>query len=146
MAAHSLNVKTFIHEQNSIAGKANLTLSNYVDLIGVSFKSSINEFPKEINKANYYDLLKIPGIGPTSAKKIISSRKFYTLEMKDLQKMGISLKRAKYFILCNGKYFANKKVFQKEFLINNLILEEEKKENNTNHQLSLWGKNENLSV
>ena len=106
----------------------------------------LNEFPKEINKANYYDLLKIPGIGPTSAKKIISSRKFYTLEMKDLQKMGISLKRAKYFILCNGKYFANKKVFQKEFLINNLILEEEKKENNTNHQLSLWGKNENLSV
>lgn len=47
MAAHSLNIKTFIHEQNSIAGKANLTLSNYVDLIGVSFKSSIRQFPKE---------------------------------------------------------------------------------------------------
>lgn len=47
MAAHSLGIKTFIHEQNSVAGKANLTLSNYVDLIGVSFKSSINEFPKE---------------------------------------------------------------------------------------------------
>ncbi len=47
MAAHSLNVKTFIHEQNSVAGKANLTLSNYADLIGVSFKSSMKEFPKE---------------------------------------------------------------------------------------------------
>lgn len=46
-AAHSLGIKTFIHEQNSIAGKANLTLSNYADLIGVSFKSSMNEFPKE---------------------------------------------------------------------------------------------------
>lgn len=47
LAAHSLGIKTFIHEQNSVAGKANLTLAKYVDLIGVSFKSSINEFPKE---------------------------------------------------------------------------------------------------
>lgn len=46
-AAHSLKIKTFIHEQNSIAGKANLSLSSKVDLIGVSFKSSMNEFPKE---------------------------------------------------------------------------------------------------
>lgn len=46
-AAHFLGIKTFIHEQNSVAGKANLTLSNYADLIGVSFKSSLDEFPKE---------------------------------------------------------------------------------------------------
>lgn len=46
-AAHSLKIKTFIHEQNSVAGKANLSLANKVDLIGISFKSSINEFPKE---------------------------------------------------------------------------------------------------
>lgn len=45
-AAHSLKIKTFIHEQNSVAGKANLSLSDKVDLIGVSFKSSMNEFPK----------------------------------------------------------------------------------------------------
>lgn len=47
MAAKSLNIKTFIHEQNSIAGKANLWLSKFANLIGVSFKSSITEFPKE---------------------------------------------------------------------------------------------------
>lgn len=47
MAAHSLKIKTFIHEQNSIAGKANLMMSKKVDLIGVSFKSSMKEFPKE---------------------------------------------------------------------------------------------------
>ena len=46
-AAKSLNIKTFIHEQNSVAGKANLSLSSKVDRIGVSFKSSLNEFPKE---------------------------------------------------------------------------------------------------
>ena len=42
-----LGIKTFIHEQNSVAGKANLVLSRYADLIGVSFKSSIDEFPKD---------------------------------------------------------------------------------------------------
>ena len=46
-AAHSLGIKTFIHEQNSIAGKANLGLAKVVDLIGVSFKSSMKEFPKD---------------------------------------------------------------------------------------------------
>ena len=46
-AAHKLGIKTFIHEQNSVAGKANLILSRYVDKIGVSFKSSMNDFPKD---------------------------------------------------------------------------------------------------
>lgn len=46
-AAHKCGVKTFIHEQNSVAGKANLFLSNFVDKIGVSFESSKDQFPKE---------------------------------------------------------------------------------------------------
>lgn len=46
-AAHKLGIKTFIHEQNSIAGKANLGLVKYASLIGVSFKSSMNDFPKD---------------------------------------------------------------------------------------------------
>ena len=47
LASHALGIKTFIHEQNSVAGKANLTISKYVDRIGVSFRSSMTEFPKE---------------------------------------------------------------------------------------------------
>ena len=47
LAAHKLKIKTFIHEQNSVAGASNKFLSKYVDLIGVSFKSSIKEFPKD---------------------------------------------------------------------------------------------------
>ena len=47
LAAHSLKIKTLIHEQNSVAGKANLMLSKYVDLIAVSFKSSLNSFPSD---------------------------------------------------------------------------------------------------
>ena len=45
-AAKSLGIKTVIHEQNSISGKANLALSKCVDKIFVSFKSSLDEFPK----------------------------------------------------------------------------------------------------
>ena len=98
----------------------------------------LNEFPKEINKASYYELLKIPGIGPTSAKKIISSRRFFTIEFNDLKKMGISLKRAKYFILCNGKYFASKSIFQKKFIESNLVLEEKITKEERVNQLSLF--------
>ena len=43
--AHKLGCKTFIHEQNSVAGKANLMMADCVDLIGVSLKSSMKEFP-----------------------------------------------------------------------------------------------------
>ncbi len=44
-AAHKLKIKTFIHEQNSVAGASNKFLSKYANLIGVSFKSSLKEFP-----------------------------------------------------------------------------------------------------
>ena len=97
-----------------------------------------DEYPKEINKADYYDLLKIPGIGPKSAKKIISSRRYFNIEFKDLKKMGISLKRAKYFILCNGKYFTNMDIFKKSFIQSNLILENKETIKDTGVQLSLF--------
>ena len=99
----------------------------------------MEEFPKEINKVSYYDLLKIPGIGPKSARKIISSRKYFKIEFNDLKKMGISIKRAKYFILCNGKYFTNPSIFKNKFIEENLILEDRKKGiTNTGIQLSLF--------
>lgn len=97
----------------------------------------LDEYPKEINEASYYDLLKIPGIGPKNARKIISTRKYYKLEFKDLKKMNISLKRAKYFILCNGKYFTDTNVFNKKIIQANLVLED-KIINNTGVQLSLF--------
>ena len=84
----------------------------------------LDEYPKEINEASYYDLLKIPGIGPKSAKKIISNRRYYKLEFNDLKKMNISIKRAKYFILCNGKYFSDKRIFNKNIIERNLVFED----------------------
>ena len=83
----------------------------------------LNEFPKEINKVGYYDLLKIPGIGIKSAKKIISARRVFKITFNDLKKMGVSIKRAKYFILCNGKYFLSERMFNEKIIKNNLILD-----------------------
>lgn len=97
----------------------------------------MDKYPIEINNATYYDLLKIPGIGPKSARKIISSRKTFRLEFSDLKKLNISIKRAKYFITCNGKYYINKDNFKKEYIIKNLLIEELANEND-NIQLSLF--------
>ncbi len=61
-------------------------------------------FPVEINKASYEDLLRVPGLGPTSAKRIINSRRVNRLVYDDLKPMGVVLKRAKYFITVDGVY------------------------------------------
>ena len=97
----------------------------------------LNEYPKEINEASYYELLKIPGIGPKNARKIISNRKYYKLEFNDLKKMNISIKRAKYFITCNGKYFTDTNIFNKKIIEANLVLED-KVISNEGIQLSLF--------
>ena len=98
----------------------------------------LNEFPKEINSASYYDLLKVPGIGIKSAQRIIACRKNFKITFNDLKKMGIVLKRAKYFITCNGRYFINSEYFKKSFIEANLILEDNKVVENKKEQLSLF--------
>ncbi len=62
-------------------------------------------FPVEVNTAEYSALLRVPGIGQVSAMRIIKSRKAGKLDFALLKKMGIVLKRAKYFITCDGKLF-----------------------------------------
>ena len=60
-------------------------------------------FPVEINRAPYEMLLRVPGIGVKSAMRIVTARRQAKLDYPDLKKLGIVLKRAVYFILCNGK-------------------------------------------
>ncbi len=57
-------------------------------------------FPVDINKADYAMILRVPGIGPRSAKLIVTSRKYQRLTSENLKKMGVVMKRAKYFITC----------------------------------------------
>ena len=66
-------------------------------------------FPIEINKASYKELLRVPGIGVTSAKRIVMTRKYSTIRYEHLKKLGIVIKRAKYFITVNGEFLGFKK-------------------------------------
>ncbi len=68
---------------------------------------NINKFPIEINKASYEELLRVPGLGVTSAQRIIRERKNAELSYDSLRKMKTVLKRAKYFITIKGKYYGN---------------------------------------
>ena len=98
----------------------------------------LNEFPKEINTVSYYDLLKVPGIGIKTAKRIIACRKNFKITFNDLKKLGVVMKRAKYFITCNNKYFISSEYFKKSFIEANLILEDNPKVENNKEQLSLF--------
>ena len=83
-------------------------------------------FPMEINRASYKDLIRIPGIGVTSAKRIVMVRRHNVIKYEHLKKLGVVIKRAKYFITVNGEFIG----FSKESpeLIRNALIEKEKME------------------
>ena len=58
-------------------------------------------FPVDINTADYEQLLRVPGLGTRSAMLIVNSRRFNRLTSYDLKKMGVVMKKAKYFITCH---------------------------------------------
>ncbi len=60
-------------------------------------------FPVEIQTADYKTLLRVPGIGAKSAKRIVKARRGSKLDFNDLKKIGVVLKRALYFITCSGR-------------------------------------------
>ena len=63
----------------------------------------MERFPVEVNRAEYQELLRVPGIGVKSARRIAAARRSAVLDFPDLKKMGVVLKRAVYFITCRGK-------------------------------------------
>ena len=81
-------------------------------------------FPIEINKASYKELLRVPGIGVTSAKRIVMTRKYSTIRYEHLKKLGIVIKRAKYFIIVNGEFLGFKN--ENPDLVRNALMEKEK--------------------
>lgn len=77
-------------------------------------------FPVEINKADYKILLRVPGIGYKPASRIVKARRLGTLDFADLKKMGVVLKRALYFITCNGKMMYPVKI-EEDYITRNLL-------------------------
>lgn len=99
-------------------------------------------FPVEINRAPYDVLLRVPGIGVKSAYRIVKSRRQGLLDFKHLKKIGVVLKRAKYFITCNGKMMYRIPI-EEDFITRQLIGEDAKQNWEIDHpqtyrQLSLF--------
>ena len=78
-------------------------------------------FPVEINRADYEMLLRVPGIGVKSAQRIMRARRSAKLDFGQLKRIGVVLKRAHYFITCNGKMLYHTKI--EEDYITRRILE-----------------------
>lgn len=84
---------------------------------------NLDQFPVEVNRASYDTLMRIPGIGAVSARRIVRQRRLSAVKFDDLKKMGVVLKRAKYFLTCSGRYYGEKR-FEPE-VIRNAILQME---------------------
>ena len=101
----------------------------------------LEQFPVEINRADYRTLLRVPGIGVKSARRIIRARKSASLGFDDLKKIGVVLKRALYFITCGGKMMYRTKL-EEDYIVRNLIDPKEQvpfsKDGMTYRQLSLF--------
>lgn len=65
--------------------------------------SHMEFFPVEVNRADYEALLRVPGVGVKSARRILAARRCGPLHFEGLKKLGVVLKRAQYFLTCNGK-------------------------------------------
>ena len=102
----------------------------------------LEQFPVEISTADYQTLMRVPGIGSKSAFRILQARRTGSLSFEALKKMGIVLKRAQYFITCNGKMFHRIRL-EEAFITRQLIGETAQKDWETEHpqtfrQLSLF--------
>lgn len=76
----------------------------------------IDQFPVEVNTASYESLVRVPGIGIRSAKRIVTARRAGRLDFQGLKKLGVVLKRAQYFITCSGRRLEGLKVNESTIL------------------------------
>ena len=94
--------------------------------------NNLDKFPIEINTAPYELLLRVPGIGVRSAKRIVLTRKVSFLNFDDIKKLGVVLKRAQYFITCRGKYYGDVG-FDRDKIETRLLIKEVKVNNPTSN-------------
>lgn len=80
----------------------------------------LEQFPVEINRADYMTLLRVPGIGVRSAQRIVKARRLGNLDFPDLKRMGVVLKRALYFITCKGRTMYPIRI-EEDFITRNLL-------------------------
>ncbi|MBN2558340.1 MAG: putative DNA modification/repair radical SAM protein [Clostridia bacterium] len=89
---------------DEILNEANPNFSRHIDPKCQWALLHLDQFPIEVNRAPYNKLLRIPGIGQISAKRIIQARRHGSLSLDDLAKLGAVVKRARFFVTCSGRY------------------------------------------
>ena len=82
--------------------------------------NNLHLFPVEVNKAPYEMLLRVPGIGVKSARRIMVARRGVSLDFDDLKRLGVVLKRAAYFITCKGKTMHSALKMNEKFIYSSL--------------------------
>lgn len=97
-------IQLYGFKANELTGEVHPNLDRDLDPKASWALRNLHLYPVEVNTADYDLLIKIPGIGVASARKILQARKIRRLTHESLMKMRIFLKRAKFFITCNGKY------------------------------------------
>lgn len=90
---------------NEILDDSNPTLDPLLDPKCHWALGHLDAFPVEVNRADRSLLLRVPGIGPKSAARILTARRAGSLSFDDLKKIGVVMRRAAYFITCRGKMF-----------------------------------------
>lgn len=86
----------------------------------------LEQFPVEVNRADYQTLLRVPGLGVNSARRIVAARRGAALDFPDLKKLGVVLKRAMYFITCSGRTMQTFHL-DENYIANQLVGAEHKK-------------------
>lgn len=94
-------------------------------------------FPVEVNTADYESLLRVPGIGVVSARRILAARRVGPLRLENLRKLGVVMKRAQFFLTAGGKVPEGLR-FTPESLLRHLIAAEQPQLPGGMEQLSLF--------
>jgi len=81
----------------------------------------LEHFPVEVNTAGFDVLLRVPGIGIKSAKRIVEARKSGSLDYNALKAIGVVMKRAIYFITCNGRMMYHFLKIDEDYITRNLL-------------------------
>lgn len=124
---------------DELLSKANPDFSPELDPKADWALRNLHIFPIEVNSVDYEMLLRVPGIGVQSAKRIIAARRVGRLSFENLKKIGVVLKRAGHFITCQGKIYesySKNEAVVKDSLVSAKLLPQSKK--SVYGQLSLF--------
>ncbi|MGV0754529.1 putative DNA modification/repair radical SAM protein [Empedobacter brevis] len=99
---------------------------------------NLHLYPIDINTADYHLILRIPGIGVQSAKKIVVARKFGKIYSYQLKRLGIAYNRAKFFMTCADDQYQQKDLIAPQIKQRILSFSKSKYLKNQPNQLNLF--------